>query len=411
MYNLLIICDDFPPHGGLRAGNFYKNLTNFGWTVNVVTLCHSSPSQQYNIFENPVPIDNIKTINIKSYEGTFEITKLIKRFLKPEEGRLPGLTRKIEIQSENIIIEKKIDIIFATSSCYHSIYCAANNLSNKFDIPWIADFRDIEEQRNDFRILTNREKLYIFRVKLRRYFVLRNATNVISISKWHTSLLKKYNKNANLIFNGFDEDLYNKFIRANNIRNDQFEILYLGSLLGEETRNPEIFLSACNNLITSNKVSIEQFKFVIVGHDSEKIYEYLEKLKIYNKEWVVIKKYISHENIHEEITKSAILLLLTSERARGVMTTKFFEYLASSKPILLCPEDDGSIGDIIKELNVGHVCSSIKGTEDYIYNIYMNWQLNKNTNIQFNPVSLKIFRREYQAKQLSELLVKAISIK
>ena len=404
MKNLLIICDDFPPHGGLRVGSFYKNLKQLGWNIEVIAFHHPSPSQEYNIFDNKPKINLIDLKNIKSKKPNKIIC-----FFKPEESRIVGLTNEIIKMGENIIKNKNINVILATSSLYNNIFSAASFLANKYNIPWIADFRDIEEQRNNFAELSFREKLYLLRVKLRRKIVLQNAYAVISISPWHVNFLKKYNKNVFLIYNGYDKNLKKKFDKKNKLTDKKvFTILYLGSLLNKETRDPTIFLKACNNLITKKKISPMKFECKFIGHDSDNIYNFLDKNKLSNFNWIKTQSYISHLLIPDIINNSEVLLLLTSNKTRGVMTTKFFEYLSFKKPIILCPEDDGSLSNIVNKLNLGFVCNNVSETEKYIYNLYKKWESNENINLTIKDEELTIYQREYQAKQLNEILLNAI---
>lgn len=373
-----------------------------GWDVEVITFFHPSASQEYNIFDKQPVLNSIDLGDLSK-----KLPNHITRFLKPEEGRLPGLTDSIVNLGKRVINDKEINIIFATSSCYNSIYSAAYSLSKHFEIPWIADFRDIEEQKNDFHNRTTREKLYLLRIKLRRFFVLRSAASIISISLWHQNLLRGYNEKSFLIFNGFDQNLYNK-LNVDTNKSLKFKIVYLGSLLTKEIRDPSIFLDACCSLISKGKIPVSEFSCVFIGQDSEKIYDFLE---VNNEEypWIETQKYISHDRIHKVLGEASMLLLLTSNNTKGVMTTKFFEYLAASKPIILCPNDDGSIGSIIDELQIGLVCKTIEKTENYILEQFQNWKKGQDMKIKIDLNKLKVFKREYQAEQLNKLLFKALN--
>ena len=175
MSKVLIICDDFPPFGGIRAGLFAKNLCNLGW--HVVIACYR-PDEIDQKYEVGLP-SNIKTHWLsynskidKEFKPEGGIISTTLAFFRPEIGRTPILYYQLLAECENIIRNEKIDVIFTTSATIMANYSVGFLLSRNYNIPWIADFRDIEEQRPNLNLLTFREKLYIRRLHFRRKKIL-----------------------------------------------------------------------------------------------------------------------------------------------------------------------------------------------------------------------------------------------
>jgi hypothetical protein len=65
--------------------------------------------------------------------------------------------------------------------------------------------------------------------------------------------------------------------------------------------------------------------------------------------------YLSHPEAMKAVHAAQVLLLMinNSENSKGILTGKFFEYLASGRPILLVGPEDGDAADILNETRAG----------------------------------------------------------
>ena len=65
--------------------------------------------------------------------------------------------------------------------------------------------------------------------------------------------------------------------------------------------------------------------------------------------------YLPHDEVIAEQQRSKVLLLLVNntKNAKGILTGKFFEYMASGTPILAIGPVDGDLAEIIHETNTG----------------------------------------------------------
>jgi hypothetical protein len=112
--------------------------------------------------------------------------------------------------------------------------------------------------------------------------------------------------------------------------------------------------------------------------------------------------YMPHNEVIEEQQRSRLLLLLVNDtkNSKGILTGKFFEYMASGSPILAIGPVDGELAKIMNETQ----CGSMSGFAD---------ELSLETNIlayfngaaqKLNAEEVKKYDRKELTKQLCELL-------
>ena len=96
---------------------------------------------------------------------------------------------------------------------------AAQYIAEKYHLPLVIDLRDIVEQyasneyiAHNFRTFSwlDRKITETFRHKLLRdrNNALRKADQVTTISPWHVEKLQAYNPNTELVYNGYDPELF-----------------------------------------------------------------------------------------------------------------------------------------------------------------------------------------------------------
>jgi hypothetical protein len=109
-----------------------------------------------------------------------------------------------------------------------------------------------------------------------------------------------------------------------------------------------------------------------------------------------------HNEVIEEQQRSRLLLLLVNDtkNSKGILTGKFFEYMASGSPILAIGPVDGELAKIMGETQ----CGRMSGFADEL-------SLEKNILDYFNGAAQKLnveevkkYDRKELTKQLCELL-------
>ena len=121
-------------------------------------------------------------------------------------------------EARKLVKNNKIDLVLCSSFRTFPLP-AALKVATKYKLPLVVDLRDIIEQYTGDEFIAhslpsllglNRLFISVFKRKsLRdRNRVLKKADYVTTISPWHVDILKQYNTNVELIYNGFDPELF-----------------------------------------------------------------------------------------------------------------------------------------------------------------------------------------------------------
>ena len=191
---------------------------------------------------------------------------------------------------------------------------------------WIADFRDLHIDPLYNMVVGNR-----FQHACNRW-LLQSATVVTTVSEGLATHLKAYNPRVFALRNGLI--FPQKSVDTEGGDFEKFTICYTGSMFLDE-RNPALLLAVVRHLADQNAIDPTQFQIVYAGKDANIWSDWIKK---YNLEvFFESKGLVSGHEARQLQQKSHINLLLTSALPHygGVMTGKFFEYLAVEKPILV----------------------------------------------------------------------------
>lgn len=146
---------------------------------------------------------------------------------------------------------------------------AAQKVADKYKLPLVVDLRDIIEQYTGDEFMSHTlpsfcglNKLFVSvfkRKSLRdRNRVLEKAGYVTTISPWHVDILKQYNPKVELIYNGFDPELFYPEQKTT----DRFIITYTGRLLSTAMRDPSLLMDALATLSAENVLRIKTAGFI-----------------------------------------------------------------------------------------------------------------------------------------------------
>ena len=308
------------------------------------------------------------------------------------------------------------DLIFC-SSYYYFPLLAAQQLAKRYRLPLIVDLRDIAEQWGKESYFTRRltpwkgldyciGKLYEYKQLRMRNRVLRYANAVTSVSPWHQQLLAHYNTNTQLIFNGYDEQLF----VPKDVKSEVFQIAYLGKLYSTKLRDPRLLFAALQELLAEGKIAAKELR--VLFHVDEKGKEQLSELaEEYQISPVVdIHGYIPRTEIVEVMHQSSILLVLTTqsiaEGTHGIMGTKFFENMGVEKPVLCVRSDEECLAQVISQTQAGLAATQVEEVKAFVMEKYQEWKQNGFT--RQTARNKELFTRQRQAEQFKELFIKCI---
>ena len=293
--------------------------------------------------------------------------------------------------------EHPVDAIISTGPP-HSMHLIAKALHKKFNIPWVADFRDpwtdIDFYK-DLKLTRSSDKKHH---SLERQ-VLTEATRVVTVGWDCAKGLENHGaKDVVVITNGYD--FVETFPETSpcNHKTSTFTMSHIG-IIGAN-RNPETLWSAIGELTQS----IDFLKIKLIGQIDNSVIESIKRHNI--EKFVEIISYIPHNQVVEEQQKSDVLLLFVNNtpNAKGILTGKIFEYMASGRPILCIGPEDGDSARVLNETQTGITVdfNDKEKMKSIILDLMSKYQ--ENQLITKNNAAVEKYSRRNLAKEYVRLL-------
>ena len=337
---VLMIAFHFPPDSSIGSQRTFKAaqyLPEMGWDPIILTAKSSAyqsieKSQQIpdHIQENLYRTIALDVHRHLSFKGKhFEWMTSIDRWT----SWIPGAI----IKGHKIIKTHKPDVIWSTSPIPSAHY-VAGYLSNKFNTPWVADYRDPMSYHH-YSVSTLKEKAlkYIDKKTIENC----NAA-VFTTEKARKLYLEKFNHiNSDIFYtveNGFDEqnwDNLNDHILSseNPISDDKFSLLYSG-VLYPNGRNPEPIFSALSELKKKKVINSENFEFIFQGSGDGKIFhDSITKHGI--SDIIKFTPPVSYLDSLYYIQQADALVIIQDEVFNFQTPGKLYEYIRTKNPILV----------------------------------------------------------------------------
>jgi len=287
------------------------------------------------------------------------------------------------------IIEKNnIDYIIISSPPFSLFYLVKRIKSRYKNLKVILDYRDGWSTRvNDFLTFPLKYLLQKFIEKK----ILNYADYILSATSQIHAKIKNLSKNKNqklLIRNGF---LIKPTIKKKN--NDKIKIGYFG-LISEDIssyRNIRVIY----DVMSQNEFLQKKIIFEFYGNND------IRDLNIRNFSSFKFRKNLNYKKALSKMTEMNYLLILHTEKstAKEMVTSKFYDYLASRTQIINICSGKNEVGEIIKRFELGYNINYEKtNLEEFFVELMHNakkikWKKN-----------LDIFSRDYQNKQLLKII-------
>ena len=307
-------------------------------------------------------------------------------------------------KGKKLIRKNKIDVIFSSFKPYsnHLICYLLKKWNPK--LIWIADFRDlhVDEMRDN-----------VYFPKLQHWYnrqILKKANVVTTVSQGLVKKLERYHSNINVLKNAIPSSVS---IEKNTIFFEKFSISYTGSIYSN-LQSAELFFQALQNLIGQGRIDIEKIQLNYAGKE-EGIW--MQWINDFNLQKINISHgFTTMQKAKMIQQKSQINLLLSwaSETQQGVLTAKFYEYLAVQNPILLIIKGskDFEFEKIFTELQAGLVAYDNsdfqKNVEDFILKYYQEWLEKETITRSIKTEELRKYRWDDQMKQFLNYLEKQV---
>lgn len=294
--------------------------------------------------------------------------------------------------------EHPVDAMISTGPP-HSMHLIAKALHKKFNIPWVADFRDPWTDVFYF------DSLKLSKCSIRKHKKLENqviteADKVVTVG-WHGAENMKNlgAKNVEVITNGYDEECVSDSAQIPD--NECFTVSYTGVLLPNESF---VIWDAFKELCEENLEFNKALKINLIGHIDESVKRYISEKKLNDK--VNNIEYMQHSQVLDYQRKSDLLLLLIprAKKAECILTGKLFEYLVSGRPILAVGPENGDAAKILFETKCGMTADyDDKAKMKEIVLDYFN-KRNDNQSIKIDKNEVAKYSRRNLAKYYVRLL-------
>lgn len=430
---VLIVSYYWPPAGGpgsQRTVKFAKYLSQFGWQPIVLTVERGEYPYIDKSLEEDIPTC-VKIFQTKNWEPFLFYKKAIgrkhnealpvglltleKRSIKEKlaawirsnifipDARLGWIPFAV-IKAFEIIRKEKIDLIF-TSSPPHSLQLIGLILKCKTSLHWIADLRDPWTDIRYYRFINRTFWAQRYDNYLERQ-ILKNADQITTVSKALSEGFQRKIPRANLrkfnvLPNGYDEENYKNLIVR---KNHWFKIVHTGNLLSHQ--NPNVLWQALQKLSTWNREFKQDLKICLIGRVHDNIDKAIKEHKLEKN--AKLQGFIPHKEVLKKIKNAEILLMVVPETQNneGIVTSKFFEYVGSGRPILVIGPPSGDVGKIISRFNNSIICDyqDILKCCSFIEKNYKLWKKDK------IPESEPNLRHSFSSEILTKELIRIFEL-
>jgi len=316
--------------------------------------------------------------------GNFFIPDARKNWIKPS----------IAFLSE-VIEKEKIDTVITTGPP-HSVHLIGHGLKHKFQLKWLADFRD------PWTSIGYHKKLKLTKVSAQKHkelekMVLTTADKLIVTSE----LTKKEfqgitDKPISVITNGYESD----YQGGANL-DASFTIAHIGSLL--TGRNPKNLWKVLSDLARDNSVFRTDLRLEFIGVVSQDVLDTIYRYEL--APYLKLKGYVSHAEALRRQQRAQVLLLveIDSEETKGIIPGKLFEYMAAKRPILALGPEGWDASAIITHTETG-AAFDYESRTDLKTMILAYYNAYKKGKLTVAPKDIEQYSRRALTKKLAALL-------
>jgi len=209
--------------------------------------------------------------------------------------------------------------------------------------------------------------------------------------------------NIHVITNGFDSDDMDV---QDVVHDTKFSISHIGTL------PPSLNLKGLWQVLSDLSDSLPNFRndleIKLIGKVDHSVTDGISAFNLTDQFTRI--DYITHDKAALLMKQSAILLLAInkdSPNAKGILTGKFFEYLASGRPIFAIGPSDGDLARILEESEAGFISEydDLKRIKKIVLMLYEKYLSNDLSN---SPKGIEKYSRKNLTAELAEVLNKII---
>lgn len=369
MKHVLIISYSFPPLNNIAArrfGEMVGYMEQFGWRPYIITT-ESQGILPLNIKRKQCISVGIhpqtdKLIQLNELPGILETVrnvfgKINFRFRAIDRTMLTW-GKIIKEETDNIINRlPKIDLVIASYGPAASLWLG-RHFADKYNVPWIADFRDLAALRRD-----DRPWLAYKTDRIIERNLLKTCSGITTVSKHLAKILSEtYGKPCETIYNGWSKQSSKS---SNNLSTPNNYVYYAGQFYMHRMNAVYYLLEA----LTHNESICLKIRSLGPLILEKKLMDYTSKLGITDR--VEILPPASQKTVEEEAEGAIANVVVedmdtTNQWAAGTLTGKFLQLLPGAVPIMSIARHDNEMGKILELSERGRLCSAIDQIEAFL---------------------------------------------
>jgi glycosyltransferase involved in cell wall biosynthesis len=420
---VIILAHDFPPFdsvGAKRPASWFKKFKALGIEPLVITRQWSD--KNINFLDTIKGSDNTYTLKERNSEGIifrvpylpdFKDRMILKygmnrfvflrkmisfvslyfRFLFP----IFDPTRNIYLAAEKYLKEEKCDFILATGEPF-ILFKYASQLSRKFKIPYIVDYRDgwTSNQSEQKRSLPEKMLSAFYKRQEQKY--VKQAAFISAAAPAYAGDLKKTfpNKKIKVIYNGFEKEVLDSIGKVEQ-QSEVFEIAYAGVLYPYQQL--ETFLEGYQKFIEEHKPKTRLLFYGLSFYPSM-----VDRVKSFNEDLLPFLHFterLPYPDLMRKLQESQIMLLLSNEHLNW-LSAKVFDYLAVNRKIILVKNDFGILEKILKDSNGGEAFSDSEEVSRFLAKNYSDFL--KQGKVTHHTQINHFYSREQQAACFADVI-------
>lgn len=438
MKKLLILAYDFPPYvsvGGLRPYNWYKYLKEFD--VEPIVVTRQWGNEYGNALDYIAPSKSKKTIVEEQAYGTVirapyfpslsnrlllkygeNKFRLLRKILTAaDEIRqflwTSGPKKQVYLAAKEYLKNNKVDAIIATGEPF-VLFSYAKKLSQEFDAPWIADYRDPWSQNKgrQHNAIYTRWNEYLERK------IVASASNLITVSDFIKYKLKEFfpTSTIHILPNGYDPEVIDE-VAAFPQTTQVLTFSFIGTIY--KWHPWKSFLEQFS-LFLAQHPNVEMRLHLYGINIAEEVAIFIQQLPKKTQESVKIFPKMPNRELLEKLSQENVMLLFNYYSFQG---TKIYDYLGLKRKIILCYANDPKAfalkekyysieemegmskqlqADLLQQTQAGVVVEN----ESHLQEVFQELveEFNKNGKIACHSFGVENYSRKIQVKKLAEIV-------
>lgn len=285
-----------------------------------------------------------------------------------------------------------------SSGAPHSVHVIGRSLHRSTGVPWVADLHDPWTDISYYDEFPHTTWARRLDASLETS-VLSEASAVTTVSpSWADLFASKAANHYHVVENGFDQEDFEAVAEE---LDEGFVLAHVGKLYA--SRNPTAVWAALQDLRAND--AIPDLSVRLIGTVDPAVRRSIAEHEL--QPIVEIRDFVPHEEAIRQMARSALLLLVIEPfaQAKGMITSKLYEYLASERPVLGVGPPGGDANALLERHDAGEVVAwnDARRARDLIAEHYDAWA-SGTPRSGAGLIDLSEHTRRHQAHRMAQVL-------